>query len=111
MPQEILPPENASPVPDDATLLGFPPDHTGSSSARGRVFHLNLGIFKYGTDDKAHAAAMGLSLLIFVFLGILLCFGQANANTDNMIAFLQNALLLTIGVAIGQGTSTDSKAP
>jgi len=40
-------------------------DYTGSE-AENRVLHINLWFFKYGTNDKTHAAAMVLSLLLFI---------------------------------------------
>jgi len=103
MPPTIPPPENAFPLPDKDTKLGLP-DHTGSSSAGGRVLHVNLFIVKYGTDDKAHAAAISLSVLLLIFIAVL-SFAPASPEHDKLISWLESAVLITIGVAIGQGMS------
>ena len=101
-------PQNTSPVPDSATKKGLP-DHTGKDNADGRVLHVNLGIVKYGTDDKAHAAAMVLSVVIILFLGALLAFAPHDEETKDLIGWLKSAVLLTIGVAIGQGASKQGR--
>jgi hypothetical protein len=87
--------------------LGLP-DHTGSSIAGGRVLHVNLFVFKYGTDDKAHAAAMVLSILFLIFIAVL-SFAPSSPEHDKLLSWLESALLLTVGVAIGQGISAPKK--
>lgn len=71
--------------------------------------HLNLGIFKYGTNDQTHAAAICLSLLELLCLMILLTVAAQTDQVKEMISFLQHALLLTVGVAIGQSTTSTAK--
>lgn len=104
---KIPAPTNLSPVPDKATKTGID-DYTSGSAAK-RVMHLNFGLFKYGTDDQTHAAAILLSLLELLCLMILLTAGPATDQVKDMISFLQHALLLTVGVAIGQSTKSSSK--
>lgn len=102
---EILPPENVSPVPDRATKKGMS-DFTGPS-ADNRVLHINVGFFKYGTNDKAHAAAMVLSLLLFASIGALLIFGMSYPWADKVFTWLGSAFLFVTGVAIGKGSAPD----
>ena len=104
---KIPAPTNLSPVPDKATKTGI--DDYTSGSASKRVMHLNLGIFKYGTNDQTHAAAICLSLLELLCLMILLTVAPQTDQVKEMISFLQHALLLTVGVAIGQSTTSAAK--
>ena len=71
---QIPPPENTSSVPDKATKTGLN-DYTGPA-AESRVLRINLGIFKYGTNDKTHAAALVLSLLLFLTIVGVIIFGD-----------------------------------
>lgn len=105
---EIPPPTNLSPVPDKATRAGI--DDFTSGSASKRVMHLNMIFFKYGTNDQTHAAAMLLSLLELVCLMVLLVAAPEVKAVQDMIAFLQHALLLTVGVAIGQSAKGGDKS-
>jgi hypothetical protein len=97
-----------SPVPDDATKAGLK-DYT-SPSAANRVLHLNFGVFKYGTSDQTHAAAMVLSLLLLLFIAAILIFAPAGEQADKILSWLESAFLLTVGVAIGKSGSTPTGA-
>jgi peptidoglycan/LPS O-acetylase OafA/YrhL len=108
-PRTIPSPGSLSNVPDPATQKGL--DLTGAE-ASGRVLHLNLGFFKYGTSDKSHAAAVSLSLLlVVVLLAISVCgmFSPNAGSFDKAIGLVGNAMMLVIGVAIGQKTSASKK--
>jgi hypothetical protein len=100
----IQEPDNVSPVPDKATKKGLP-DHTGSGKADGRIMHVNLGFARYGTDDKSHAAAMVITFILLVFLALLIIFAPENDQNKELIGWIKGAVLLTVGVAIGQGGS------
>ena len=103
MSQKILPPSgNTSTIPDKATRTGMP-DHTGKG-AEGRVLHLNLWFFKYGTDDKSHAAAILLSLLLLIIIVVVILWGMDAKNTgwaDKVFSWLGSAFLFVTGIALG----------
>ena len=101
MPPEILPPPETSNVPDRETKLGLP-DHTGTGSADGRVMHINLGFLKFGTDDKAQAVAFILTTLMLLLLGAISIWGQDTEQTKAFASLLEKAVLITIGVSVGQ---------
>lgn len=101
MPQEILPPPETPNVPDRETKLGLP-DQTGKGAADGRVMHVNLGFFKFGTDDKAQAVAFILTVLMLGILTALAIWGQDTDQAKAFAGLLEKAVLITIGVAVGQ---------
>lgn len=67
--QKIQPPINVPTESDNDTKKGLN-DYTGFS-ADERVLYINLGFFKYGTDDKKHAAAI---VFAFILLTIIVFF-------------------------------------
>jgi hypothetical protein len=105
MPQEILPPPNTSNVPDADTKKGF--DYTAPDSADGRVFHINLGFFKYGTDDKIHGAAMVFSMLLFLLLSGIMVFGDGSEWAEGLFHWAAGAFLFSLGIALGKGAGGD----
>jgi hypothetical protein len=107
MQPQIPPPDHSSPVPDPATKLGLP-DHTGGGKADGRVMHVNLGFFKFGTDDRTQAVAFVLTILLLVMLGGLLIAPETE-QAKSLFGILQNSLLLTIGVSVGNNASKSAK--
>jgi hypothetical protein len=102
---QIPPPDNLSKVPDQATKKGIS-DYTGPE-ADNRVLHINLGILKYGTNDKAHAAAVVFSLLLFFAIIGVLIFGDGGAWTKEAFRWLGGAFLFVAGVAIGKGNDAE----
>ena len=98
---QIPPPANTPRKPDKDTKKGIR-DYTGPS-ADNRVLHINVGFFKYGTDDKTHAAAIVLSLLLFLTIVGVLIFGNGGAWSVEAFRWLGGAFLFTAGVAIGKG--------
>lgn len=114
MPQQpTLPPLGDVPnEPDAATRKGLKNDYT-SDGAENRVLLINLGFFRYGTDDKAHAGAMVLSI---VLLGMIFLTGLAGLLTgaaewtQQLIQWLGSAFTLVAGVAIGQGIANKDKS-
>ena len=79
-------------------------DFTGSE-ADNRVLHINLWVFKYGTNDKTHAAAMVLSLLLFLTIVGVLIFGGGTDLAKEAFHWLGSAFLFVSGVALGKGGS------
>lgn len=79
-------------------------DFTGSE-ADNRVLHINIGLFKYGTNDKTHAAAMVLSLLLFLTIVGVLIFGDGGDLAKEAFHWLGSAFLFVSGVALGKGGS------
>ncbi len=107
MNEQIPPPENVSPVPDEATRRGLS-DYT-SEAADNRVLRLNLGFLKYGTSDQTHAAAIVLSMFLLLCMAGVLIF---NINTETgwrAFQWLGSAFLFVAGVAVGRSTSSGSK--
>lgn len=107
--QTILPPHNLSPDPDQATRKGLN-DFTGKN-AEGRVLSINVWFLKYGTDDKAHAAALLLSLILLaILIGVLIrADGSQSVWNDKVFSWLGSAFLLVAGIAIGKGGETPAK--
>lgn len=101
------PPENTPTDPDRATQLGLQ-DHTGPDRAGGRVFLLNLRFVKFGTDNTTQAIAMILSFAILALLMLLLFAAPDSAQTSEVISALKNTLLITVGVAVGNGLPNKS---
>ena len=98
----IKPPTNTSLVPDKATEKGIM-DYTGDEPSDGRVFHINLGFFKYGTDDKIHGAAMVFSFLLFLCVASIMVFGDGSAWADKLFNWTTGAFLFALGIALGKG--------
>ena len=79
-------------------------DFTAPDAAR-RVFFLNLGILKYGTDDKVHGAAIFFSLALLAIILIVILVGFASENSawlDRVFTWLGSAFMFSAGVAIGR---------
>src|SRR4051794_32788072 len=93
---------NLSDIPDSDTKRA--PDMTAPGSADNRVLFINLGFFKYGSNDKQHSASMILAfVLLLAFIGVIVAgFWAANAGwLDKAITYLWNGFLIVGGVAIG----------
>jgi hypothetical protein len=96
---------NLSDVPDSETKLGL--DMTGPE-AHDRILFINLGFFKYGTDDKTHAGSIFLSIALLLFAILIMLIGLWSKNTewlDKILASLWSAFLFVAGVSIGRGQS------
>lgn len=105
-PPPLIPPlKNTSPVPDNATKKGMQ-DYTRLSDADGRVFYINLGFFKYGTDDKVHGAAMVFSILLFALVACIMLFGTGTTWADKLFNWATGAFLFSLGIALGKGADT-----
>jgi len=99
---------DVSTLPDAATQKGLN-DFTGSG-AENRVLHINVGFFKYGTDDKAHAGAMVLSIVLLVMIALTGIAGLIAADSKwpgELLEKLGTAFTFVAGVAIGQGLRKD----
>jgi threonine/homoserine/homoserine lactone efflux protein len=69
-----------------------------------------LGIFKYGTNDKAHAAALVLSLLLFFTIVGVAIFGDGGDWAKEIFRWLGGAFLFVTGVAIGKSGGDENSA-
>jgi peptidoglycan/LPS O-acetylase OafA/YrhL len=81
------------------------PDFTGKD-AGNRVLYVNFLFFKYGTNDKAHAAALILSTVLLAAIIGLVFFGTRHNNAawdDKAFSWLSGAFLFIAGVALGKG--------
>jgi hypothetical protein len=76
--------------------------------AEGRMLFIDLGFFKYGTDDKTHAGSIFLSLVLLLCMAVIGILGLFNSNTEATkaaLAVFSAAFSFVAGVAIGRGTS------
>lgn len=76
-----------------------------SGDGDGQVFHFQKFGIRYGTDDKGHAAALVLAVLLFV--GILLCLVAGSLGKDYEFAIeiakiFSSAFLIVTGIAVGK---------
>lgn len=81
-------------------------DFTGRS-ANNRVLRINLGVIRYGTDDKTHAAAVVFSLLLFAVIVLVVLAGIASSDHDwtyRVLQWLGMPFSMVIGVAIGRAS-------
>jgi len=82
-------------------------DYTGDSAA-DRVFYVNLVILKYGTNDKVHAAALILSMVLLIAtIGIYAAgfFVTDTTWAERAAQWLGSAFLFVAGVALGKAGS------
>ncbi|MET4293710.1 hypothetical protein [Bradyrhizobium sp. LB5.2] len=107
------PTSNTSPVPDEDTAKGF--DWTGDGRAHNRILHISTKWFRYGTDDKGHAAALVLSALLLVsalLVGIIAVVGLYSGKdpqwVNTLITWVGNAFLFTSGIAVGKSAKADN---
>ncbi|MFT8711443.1 hypothetical protein [Komagataeibacter rhaeticus] len=105
---KIKPPTgDLSNTPDKATKAGLC-DYTNPKDANDRVFYLNLYFFKYGTNDKVHAASLLMSLILLFMIFWLLVIGLYSSNDpwkDKLFSWLGSAFTFISGVAIGRGVN------
>ncbi len=106
MPDDIPPPTaGISPTPDKDTAKGIA-DMSADDTVGGRVLHIKLFGFKYGSDDKTHSAAFVLSLILLSIIFIIIILGSWATNKeliDKALSSLIAAFTFTGGVAIGRG--------
>ncbi|MFL6844714.1 MAG: hypothetical protein ACJ8ER_07525 [Allosphingosinicella sp.] len=85
-------------------------DYTATSADR-RVLRINLGIIRYGTDDKTQGAAVVFSLLLFCAICLVMILGSIEADREwfeRVLQWLGSAFFFVMGVAIGKSGSTAS---
>ncbi|MEH2472998.1 hypothetical protein V1281_005812 [Nitrobacteraceae bacterium AZCC 2161] len=104
----VIPPPNGdlSDVPDNETKKGLV-DFTGPD-ASNRILFINIGFFKYGTADKAHAGSIFLSLILIVVAFSIMVIGLYSANgawLEKVLSLVWSAFLFVVGVSIGRGQS------
>ena len=85
-------------------IVDKPSDYTSRYPVSGRTFHINLGILRFGTSDAIQGAAFFLAfflLLIFALVALTGYFTEDGIDLE-LLNWISNPLLLTIGVAIGR---------
>lgn len=102
------PPEQATAADQDTARF---PDFTGER-ANNRILHITTRWLRYGTDDKGHAAAVVLSLLLLVSAMVVAVIGattqwsgQEAPWLNTMVTWIGNAFLFTAGIAVGKSRS------
>jgi hypothetical protein len=107
LPPVIPPPSgDLSDVPDSETKKGLV-DFTGPD-ASNRILFINLGFFKYGTADKAHAGSIFLSLVLILVAFLIMIIGLSSANgpwLEKVLSLVWSAFLFVVGVSIGRAQS------
>lgn len=108
-PPQVKPPPPAPETPDEDTKKS--PDFTRPGDQGGRVFYFERWGIKYGTDDKGHAASIILSLTLLALMALLFCIGAIAERSwvGDAVKILGTAFTLTAGIAIGKGSSGNSK--
>lgn len=109
------PPQGTPDSPDQFTREAL--DFSAPHPVDKRVLHINTPFFRYGTDDKSHAAAISLSAVLLIAAVILGAFGTVTSMSghdpkwlDTLITWIGNAFLFTAGIAVGQrGTNNHSE--
>lgn len=109
LPPNIKAPEgDLSPTPDLYTKTN--PDFAAGENAANRVLHIDWKWFRYGTDDKGHAAALVLSMVLLavsVFVIVVGLIWPQSEWLETVFKWLGGAFLFVSGVAIGK--SADNK--
>ena len=104
LPPVAPPPDgDLSDVPDSATKRAL--DFTGSD-AENRILFVNCGFFRYGTDDKTHAAAILLSIVLLLVAILIILIGLFSSNLgwlERALSWVGTTFVFTAGVAIGRG--------
>jgi len=109
---KIPTPEAVSPAPDE--LTGEALKDLTAVSAAGRVFLLDLGIIKYGSDDKIHAAAFIFAcILLFVTVAFYTAgfFAHDTAWAEEAVKWSGSTFLFVAGIVLGKasgGMKTES---
>jgi len=109
---KIPAPENVAQEPDAATRAGLT-DQTGPR-AENRVFYMNLGFFRYGTDDKVHAASFVLSIFLLACTIGFYAAGFRTKDTQwagDAAHWFGSTFLFVAGVAIGKASGGRSDQP
>ncbi len=101
-----------APDPGDSTepdrYTAVAPDWT-NSTAPERVFYINFGVFRYGTKDKSHGAAVLLSLMLLCTVLVVIGVGVWSGPSewlDRVFTWLGSAFLFVAGVAVGRSSDT-----
>lgn len=87
-------------------------DFTGPR-AENRVLHISLPFIKYGTNCKVHAAALILSIIIFITIVLVAFSGVFVENTvwlGRVFDWLCGSFLLTLGVLFGSKISSGASS-
>lgn len=98
------------PDPSQVRQKDEPDDYTGDN-ASDRVLFINLGFFKYGTNDKSHGAAIILSFLLFVLLAVIFVIGFWATNVDwakECLRFVGTTFVFVAGVAVGRSGKNEN---
>ena len=85
------------------------PDFTSDGDVPDRMFLVNTPWFKYGTNDKWHAASMVLSIVLVALLAVLGAIdlltsrsGNGSAQSTSALSVIGTLLSLTVGIAVGR---------
>jgi hypothetical protein len=106
---KILPPPSGPDKPDKETQAGLR-DYT-APSADNRVLFVNLGIIRYGTHDKTHAAALVFSVILLIFIacvGFFTLSKDPSGFSEKWFTWLTNTFLFVAGIALGKSGSEKS---
>lgn len=109
LPVDILPPvELPVDIPAPPPQSALPDKETKKApftKGDGQVFHFQKGGLSYGTDDKGHAAALVLSVLLFIGLIFCVIVGALTASNSIVLEIgkiMGSAFLIVSGIAVGK---------
>jgi len=80
-------------------------------AADNRILFINFGFFKFGSDDKAHAGSIVLSVVLLGMALLIILLGMFSENAawlDKVFAWIGSAFTFVAGVAIGRGGKDNS---
>lgn len=100
----VATPKNVPSIPDKFTRKD--PSFV-DGGAPGQIFKFERWGLKYGTDDKGHAAAIILSVLVVILLGAVFVGGLfvERAWIPDALKMLGTTFTFVAGVAIGKSSS------
>ena len=74
-------------------------------SAENRILFIDAGFFRYGTDDKTHAAAIVLSSVLLIVGLLVVAIGSFSSNSvwlERALMLIWNAFMFVAGIALGR---------
>lgn len=80
-------------------------------SAENRVFYINLGVIKYGTDDKVHAASFIFAAILLIVTVSFYAAGFETTNTqwaEEAVKWSGNTFLVIAGIVLGKASGARS---
>lgn len=97
----------ANNIPSPKAVPSAPDKYTKAAQdftapkAEQRVLYVNFRFFKYGTNDKTHAAAIVLSSILLLMIAGLVFFSEPTEMTEKAFGWLGSTFTFVTGIALG----------